>query len=127
MTDKEIIKAQQEEIAFLKQEIAELKKRLGLDSSNSSKPPSVDGLGKKPRTMSLRSSKNPYGGQAGHMGKTLEPVENPDKIEVHKVDVCWSCQTDLSETEAERIVKPKNVNEKFYSADISADFLVRIS
>lgn len=110
MTDKEIIKAQQEEIAFLKQEIEELKKRLGLDSSNSSKPPSIEGLGKKPRTMSLRSSKNSRGGQPGHTGKTLESVENPDKIEVHKVDVCWACQADLSETEAERLVKRQVVD-----------------
>ena len=122
MTDKEIIKALQEENAKLKEEnaqipilkqlveslqhrIEELEKRLGLDSSNSSKPPSVDGLGKKPRTMSLRSSKNPYGGQPGHVGKTLEPVEKPDKTEVHKVDFCCACQADLSETEPERIIK----------------------
>ena len=117
MTDKEIIKALLEENAMLKalvtslqHRIEELEKRLGLDFSNSSKPPSVDGLGKKPRTMSLRSSKNPYGGQSGHVGKTLEPVENPDKIEVHKVDLCWSCQADLSETEAERIVKRQIVD-----------------
>jgi len=37
------------------QRIAELERRLGLNSSNSGKPPSSDGLGKKPRILgSLR-------------------------------------------------------------------------
>jgi hypothetical protein len=34
--------------------IAELERRLGLNSSNSGKPPSSDGLNKPPRTSSLR-------------------------------------------------------------------------
>ncbi len=37
------------ENAALKEEIAELRRRLGKDSSNSSKPPSSDGSAKKPR------------------------------------------------------------------------------
>jgi len=107
MTDKdEIIKAQQEEIAILKQEIAELKKRLDLNSSTSSKPPSGDGPGKKNRPpFSLRNSNKSRGGQPGHVGKTLEPSENPDKIEVHKVQRCQQCWADLSETNVETIVK----------------------
>jgi Family of unknown function (DUF6444) len=61
-----------EENARLKARIAELEKRLGLDSSNSSKPPSSDGLRKKPFTQSLRvKGKNPSGGQKGHKGVTL--------------------------------------------------------
>ena len=34
--------------------VAELERRLGLDSSNSGKPPSSDGLKKPPRTTRLR-------------------------------------------------------------------------
>src|SRR3954471_9395161 len=66
--------------------IAELERRLNLDSSNSGKPPSSDGLGKnpassrsKPSPQSLREKgKNPSGGQNGHPGKTLKQADNPD-------------------------------------------------
>ncbi len=59
--------------------IAELERHLGLNSSNSGKPPSSDGLKKPPRTSSLRqpSGKNP-GGQRGHRGETLRRSETPD-------------------------------------------------
>ncbi len=106
MTDKDIIIALLEENAILKQEITELKKRLGLDSSTSSKPPGSDGPGKKNRPpFSLRSSNKSRGGQPGHTGKTLESVDNPDKIEVHKVQRCQQCQADLSKAEIEKVIK----------------------
>jgi transposase len=45
-----------QKIAALEQEVADLRRQLGKDSSNSSKPPSSDGLKKKPRILgSLRS------------------------------------------------------------------------
>jgi transposase len=51
--------------------------RLGLNSKNSSKPPSLD----PNRLKKLRSdgTRKP-GGQIGHVGTTLLPVENPDEI-----------------------------------------------
>ena len=41
------------ENAALKQEVADLRRQLGKNSSNSSKPPSSDGYGKKPRMFSM--------------------------------------------------------------------------
>ena len=59
--------------------IAELERRLGLNSSNSGKPPSSDGLKKPVRVASLReASGKPTGGQQGHPGKTLRQTATPD-------------------------------------------------
>ena len=75
-----LIKAQAAEIAALKVRIAELERRLGLNSSNSGKPPSSDGLKKPPRVTSLREpSDKPSGGQKGHKGETLRQVAGQDR------------------------------------------------
>ena len=87
------ISEQQTQIAALQARNAELERRLGLNSGNSGKPPSSDGLKKKPaRTSSLRerSSKKP-GGQKGHPGKTLSRTENPDVIINHFPETCAGC------------------------------------
>ena len=60
-----------------------LANRLNLNSSNSSKPPSNDPNRKK-KTRS-KTGKKP-GGQKGHVGTTLKKVDDPDKVELIKVD-----------------------------------------
>ena len=69
-----LIAAQAREIERLRAEVAELRRRLELDSTTSSKPPSSDGLKKKPRLSgSLRGqSGKASGGQPGHKGGTLK-------------------------------------------------------
>jgi transposase len=67
-----IIENLRQENALLKARLAELERRLGLDSSNSSKPPSSDGLKRPPRTGSLREkSGKSSGGQRGHKSERL--------------------------------------------------------
>jgi transposase len=80
------------ENAALKARIAELERRLGLNSSNSGKPPSSDGLKKEPRVRSLRepSGKKP-GGQKGHKGETLRQVAEPDSVVDHFPSSCKTC------------------------------------
>lgn len=77
--------------------IAELEKRLQKNSSNSSKPPSSDGLSKRARTHSLRAKgNNKSGGQPGHAGETLKQVQTPDRIEEHKLSQCPFCSACLT-------------------------------
>ena len=87
-----LIQAQAAEIAVLKARIGELERRLGLNSSNSGKPPSSDGLMKPARVTSLRerSAKKP-GGQKGHKGETLRQASDPDEIVDHFPSICSGC------------------------------------
>lgn len=64
----------------LRAEVADLKRQLGQNSRNSSKPPSSDSPFTKPAPKSLRrkSGRKP-GGQRGHAGSTLALVDNPSK------------------------------------------------
>ena len=80
------------------QELQAQQDRLNKNSKNSSKPPSSDGF-KKHRTKSTRKtgSKKKSGGQKGHKGHTLEPSENPDHTEVHKVGQCAMCGVTLED------------------------------
>lgn len=76
------------EVRRLRLEIKELKARLALNSRNSSKPPSSDGLAKPaPKSLRQKSGRRP-GGQPGHPGRTLQPVAKPDHIEVHRLESC---------------------------------------
>jgi transposase len=77
--------------------IAELERRLGLNSSNSGKPPSSDGLKKPPRVSSLREpSGKKTGGQKGHPGETLRRVETPDATVDHFPQTCAACGEPLT-------------------------------
>ncbi len=88
------------EILSLRQEVADLRRQLGKDSSNSSKPPSSDGPGKKPRIAgSLRGkSGKQSGGQPGHKGGTLRRVATPDVTVKHTAACCTHCQAGLSDS-----------------------------
>jgi transposase len=97
-----VIAAQQVLIAELRARIAELERHLGLNSGNSGKPPSSDGLKKQPaRVSSLRErSGKKTGGQKGHPGKTLSRTETPDATINHYPEVCEGCGAPLSEATA---------------------------
>ena len=96
------IAQQQTLIAALQARNAELERQLGLNSGNSGKPPSSDGLKKKPaRTSSLRErSSKKTGGQKGHPGKTLSRTETPDAIVDHFPVTCSGCGGALNGTTA---------------------------
>jgi transposase len=76
--------------------IADLEARLKLSSSNSSKPPSSDGLAKPaPKSLRQRSGRGP-GRPKGQDGVTLERVADPDVV-IHRPQVCARCGTSLAE------------------------------
>ncbi len=72
--------------------IEQLQNQKVKDSTNSSKPPSSDGLTKKFRPGSLRKpGDKPTGGQPGHEGHRLETVSDPDRTVIHEVRRCRHC------------------------------------
>jgi transposase len=91
-----LIAALRAENAALKARMAELERRLELNSSNSGKPPSSDGLKKPARVRNLRerSGKKP-GGQRGHKGETLRQVTDPDDVVNHYPAACSMCGVGL--------------------------------
>lgn len=89
--------ALKELITGMQARIAELERQLGLNSSNSGKPPSSDGLKKPMRTRSLREpSGKKRGGQKGHPGETLRQVKTPDVVVDHYPEICAGCGAALT-------------------------------
>jgi Transposase IS66 family. len=85
-------------VEALQAEVAELRRQLGQDSRNSSKPPSSDSPFVKPAPKSLRrkSGRKP-GGQPGHPGATLALVDVPNERKRHEPDGCAGCGAGLTD------------------------------
>jgi transposase len=93
----QIIEQLRAEVAQLRAENAELKRRLEMNSTNSSKPPSSDSPFTKPTPKSLRrkSGRKP-GGQPGHPGSTLALIDNPNERTRHEPGPCTACGASLA-------------------------------
>ncbi|MGH7041812.1 MAG: DUF6444 domain-containing protein [Acetobacteraceae bacterium] len=77
--------------------LAELERRLGLNSGNNGKPPSSDGQALLVRVGGLRaaSGKQP-GWQEGHPGETLRRTAMPDATIDHDPPICTACGEPLT-------------------------------
>lgn len=87
-------------------EVEELKRRLGVNSGNSSTPPSADppktraerrrdARAAAKRSMKASARKN-VGGQPGHPGAHRERVADPDRTVEHRPSECSGCGGDLA-------------------------------
>ena len=81
--DKQLSAATKSMFEILILIITLLANRLNLNSTNSSKPPSSDPNRKKQPKSKMGKK---VGGQKGHAGTTLKKVDDPDKVELIKVD-----------------------------------------
>jgi len=81
--DKQMSAATKSIVEILILIITLLAGRLNLNSNNSSNPPSSDPNRKK---QSKKKAGKKAGGQKGHVGTTLKKVDDPDTVEVIKID-----------------------------------------
>jgi transposase len=79
--------------------VAELERRLGRNSGNSSMPPSSDTF-RRPEKKSRPQSGRKRGRQPGAGGSGLAMVENPDVTEDHVPAVCTGCGSGLGESDS---------------------------
>jgi hypothetical protein len=93
----EEIRRQADQIAEQQKQIADLERQLALhkqNSTNSSKPPSSDGLAGEPRERGRRrKSRRKVGGQPGHRGahRPLVPLTQVDEIRPILPEQCQHC------------------------------------
>jgi transposase len=91
------IEAQAAQVEALRAQVAELQRRLGLNSSNSSKPPASDGLVKPPARSLRRASGRKPGKQSGTPGVSLSLVDDPQETVVHRPKTCRGCRRPLAD------------------------------
>jgi transposase len=105
------LEAAQAKLAVLAEQIEDLRRRLGKDSSTSSKPPSSDNpytnpYTKKPTDRSLRprSGRNP-GKQPGTPSSTLRQSGHPDDTVRCVPGACAACGADLADAAVASVQK----------------------
>lgn len=101
------VEALESENSALRAENADLRGRLNLNSKNSHKPPSSDGLAKKPGLPKGPPKKS--GGQYGHKGKTLKMVDKADDFVMHHIPCCPCCSKVFSPSDVVEVVQKRQV------------------
>ena len=85
-----------EQLEVLRAEVAELRARLGANSRNSSRPPSLEGLARPaPKLLRGKSGRKP-GRPKGQPGATLVMTADPDEVICHEPRSCAGCGGDLA-------------------------------
>jgi transposase len=95
-------------IVTLQARLVELERRLGKDSSNSSKPPSSDGLRKPVRAGRRADNERPARRRPGKQpGAHLAQVATPDEVVWHVPERCGGCGADLADTPVSGVEAPQ--------------------
>ena len=120
-----VIAAQAELIEKLTARVAELERRLGADSSNSSRPPSSDSpFTKKPAKArcSRRSSGRKPGKQNGDPGVSRSLSDHPDQV--IKIDpvTCSGCHGSLTSTAARMVDRRQVVDLPPVAAPVITEY-----
>ena len=82
-----------------------LEEIIGMNSTNSSKPPSTDNKLTKTKKPSTTSSKKKRGAQVGHKGKSLKIVATPDTVKVLLPTNCSCCDSSLKNSNSSKYEK----------------------
>ncbi|HEX6478752.1 MAG TPA: DUF6444 domain-containing protein [Ktedonobacteraceae bacterium] len=102
------VKQVRDQVKSLQNQVKTLQEQQAKDSHNSHLPPSSDRFGKrKPKSLRKPSGKKP-GGQAGHQGYHLQPLERVDEVILHHVQECQQCHA-LLESQLAEIVERRQV------------------
>ena len=103
---KALVKQLLEKIEQLEAQNAELRRRLGLDSTKSYKPPSSDGYPKKTVAPGLPVV---TGVRKGIQAEPLQSVVAVDRMEVHRPGQCFGCGRILTTDEPYVIAQSRQV------------------
>lgn len=114
-----------ERVTVLETENADLRRRLGRDSSNSSKPPSSDPVWNRAerRAGEAKAGKRKRGGQAGHPGSGLARVVEPDQVVAVRPSECGGCGAGLG-GRAGRLVEVVQVHDIPEPVTVVTDYLL---
>jgi transposase len=91
----ELVEGLVEKLRKLEERVEALEGKDKKNSSNSSKPPSGDGFGKKTKSLRTKSQRK-TGGQIDHPGSTLAWSSEVDVVVEHKVEECQECGASLA-------------------------------
>ncbi len=85
--------------------LQELEVKLGMNSTNSSKPPSTDNKLTKNKSKTTSTSKNKRGAQVGHKGSNLKISATPDITNILLPFECSCCHASLKDARSSKIEK----------------------
>lgn len=118
-----------QKITELTDQLKALQEKQSLNSSNSSMPPSTEGLKKKPvnknRSLRTPSGKKP-GGQEGHKGTTYSVIDKPDKVIMHMPAPCTNCPHREECLARAKVVETRTVVDVKTVTEVTAHELVTI-